>query len=389
MSNRKDNKGRKFRSNEGQRKDGAYYYRYIDGFKNRKTVYANTLKELREKEDEIQQALRDGVLSSSNLTVLELAQQYVAMRESAVRCKTHQWHEGVLRKLKADPFSTTKIQDVTFIMAKQWMSSRAQLGESRYIINNLKNVLHPAFQMALEDGLVAHNPFEFRLDRIIPPGKKKNREVSQADFDRLMEFVKSSPTYSKYYDMFYVLAETGIRAGEVCGLIVDDVDFQNHCIHVVRQVQQTPNRGLFIEYPKSNSGIRDIPMDSELEQRMEKIIAQPRSTIKVDGVGGFLFTRKNGNPMMSGFVSNIFERAVAAYNADHPDPLPTITPHMFRHKFCSDLVTAGVNIKTAQYVMGHSRVDLTLNVYAHVNYSEITKDFLGARKRIGTKMVQN
>lgn len=387
MSNRKDNKGRQFKPNEGQRKAVSYYYRYIDGFKNRKTIYANSLKELREKEEDIQQAIRGGILSGSNLTVLELAQRYVEMREGAVRCKTHQWHESVLRKLVAEPFSTTKIQNVTFIMAKQWMSGRAQVGDSRYIINNLKNVLHPAFQMALEDGLVAYNPFDFRLDQITSAPQKKNREVSQEDFDRLMEFVRISPTYSRYYDMFYVLAETGIRAGELCGLTVDDVDLQNHCIHIRRQVQQAPDRGLFIEYPKSSSGIRDIPMSPEFEQRMREIASKPHDTVSVDGVRGFLFTRKNGNPLMSGFVSNILERAVAAYNAVNPNPLPTITPHMFRHKFCSDLIAAGVNIKTAQYVMGHSRVDLTLNVYTHVNYSDVTKDFLDARERIGVKMV--
>ncbi len=53
----------------------------------------------------------------------------------------------------------------------------------------------------------------------------------------------------------------------------------------------------------------------------------------------------------------------------HPDnPLPHITPHVFRHTFCTNIANAGMDIKTLQYVMGHSDVGVTLNVYTHASY---------------------
>ena len=45
-----------------------------------------------------------------------------------------------------------------------------------------------------------------------------------------------------------------------------------------------------------------------------------------------------------------------------------ITPHVFRHTFCTNMANAGMDIKTLQYVMGHSDVGVTLNVYTHASY---------------------
>lgn len=57
------------------------------------------------------------------------------------------------------------------------------------------------------------------------------------------------------------------------------------------------------------------------------------------------------------------------YRKLYPDaPLPHITPHVFRHTFCTNMANAGMDIKALQYVMGHSDASITLNVYAHASY---------------------
>ena len=53
MAKRKDSKGKVLEKGESQRKDGSYMYRWTDISGKRKTVYANTLNELREKELDI------------------------------------------------------------------------------------------------------------------------------------------------------------------------------------------------------------------------------------------------------------------------------------------------------------------------------------------------
>ena len=66
--------------------------------------------------------------------------------------------------------------------------------------------------------------------------------------------------------------------------------------------------------------------------------------------------------------------------------LPHITPHVFRHTFCTNLANAGMDAKTLQYLMGHSEAGVTLNVYTHANYDKAAEqlrnvaDFGSARR---------
>jgi site-specific recombinase XerD len=48
-----------------------------------------------------------------------------------------------------------------------------------------------------------------------------------------------------------------------------------------------------------------------------------------------------------------------------------VTSHMLRHTYCSKLIAAGVDIKTVQYLMGHSDLQLTMQIYAHVTSKSI------------------
>ena len=56
--------------------------------------------------------------------------------------------------------------------------------------------------------------------------------------------------------------------------------------------------------------------------------------------------------------------------------LPQITPRVFRYTFCSEMEQAGMNVKALQYLMGHASPDVTLDVYAHVDYDSVEQSFL-------------
>ena len=69
-------------------------------------------------------------------------------------------------------------------------------------------------------------------------------------------------------------------------------------------------------------------------------------------------------------IENELRWAMKKYRKLHPDkPLPHITPHVFRHTFCTNYANAGMDIKNLQYLMGHSDAGVTLNVYTHASYS--------------------
>lgn len=63
--------------------------------------------------------------------------------------------------------------------------------------------------------------------------------------------------------------------------------------------------------------------------------------------------------------------AMKKYQKLHPEhPLPHITSHVFRHTFCPNMANAGMNVKTPQYLMGHSNVGFTLNTYTYASYNQ-------------------
>ena len=63
------------------------------------------------------------------------------------------------------------------------------------------------------------------------------------------------------------------------------------------------------------------------------------------------------------------EQAMKKYKKLHPDKtLPHITPHVFRHTFCTNMANAGMDIRNLQYVMGYSDAGVTRNVYTHASF---------------------
>ena len=94
-----------------------------------------------------------------------------------------------------------------------------------------------------------------------------------------------------------------------------------------------------------------------------------KTEIVVDGYGSFLLLDKDDKPKVALHIENEMRWAMKKYKKLHPDkPLPHITPHVFRHTFCTNMASAGMDIKNLQYVMGHSDVGVTLNVYTHASY---------------------
>lgn len=95
---------------------------------------------------------------------------------------------------------------------------------------------------------------------------------------------------------------------------------------------------------------------------------KPKVEMIVDGYTGFLFLDKNGKSKVVLHFEHQMKRAVEKYNNTHDEPLPKITPHVFHHTFCTNMARVGMDVKSLQYLMGHSDVTVTLNVYTHIGY---------------------
>lgn len=226
--------------------------------------------------------------------------------------------------------------------------------------------------MAYNEDIIRKNPFDFKLSDVVPNDSQKRIAMTEEQQKIWMDFIRENKIYSKCYDEFVVLLGTGMRVSEFCGLTKNDLDFENRRIWVDHQLIRDRNGKYYVEKTKTECGCRFIPMTEKVYQSLKNILAhrkRVKTEITVDGYSGFLLLDKNGNPKVALHIENEMKWAMKKYKTLYPDkPLPHITPHVFRHTFCTNMANAGMDIKTLQYVMGHSDISMTLSVYTHTRY---------------------
>ena len=200
------------------------------------------------------------------------------------------------------------------------------------------------------------------------------RDAISREQERLfLKFVQEDRHFSRYYEGIFILFKTGLRISEFCGLTKSNLDFKEHRITIDHQLQRTRNMEYVIEAPKTDAGVRFVPMTQEVEQCFHSILSKrqaPKVEPLIDGHSGFLYLDKNGMPMVALHWEKYFEHIVEKYNKIYKDEMPKITPHVCRHTFCSNMAKSGMNPKTLQYIMGHSDISVTLNTYSHVGFED-------------------
>ena len=92
------------------------------------------------------------------------------------------------------------------------------------------------------------------------------------------------------------------------------------------------------------------------------------------GYSGFLFYDDNGIPLVAMHWQHRFNHMVGRYNDIYRMQLPNITPHVCRHTYCSNMAKSGMNPKTLQYLMGHSDISVTMNVYTHIGFDDAEEE---------------
>lgn len=370
---RKDPKGRVLKEGESYRKsDNLYMYRYRDMRRKTKAVYAKDLRTLRKKERVIKKQIDDGIdYSAGEITVIELVEKYIALKEG-VRYNTRVGYNFVLNLLKKEDFGYRKIGTVKPSDSQKWFIKLHKDGKGYSTLASVRGVLKPAFQMAYEEDAIRKNPFDFMITKYVPNDSKRREALNESEQKIWMDFIRNDKTYCKYYDEFAALLGTGMRVSEFCGLTRKDLDFENRRINVDHQLVRDRHCNYYVEKTKTECGRRSIPMTDEVYEALQSILKNRpklKTEMMVDGYSGFILIDKMMKPKVAQHIENECRWAMKKYNKLHPDrPLPKITPHVYRHTFCTNMVNAGMDIKALQYIMGHSEIDVTLNIYTHMNY---------------------
>lgn len=394
---RKDKKGRNLHIGEVQLADGRYRFKYVDIDGQERCIYSNRLEHtdatpmgkrrmpaLREMEMQVQADLFDHILShGGNISVLTLVKKYIETKVG-VRESTKIGYGTVVRMLEKDPFGKKRIDKVRISDAKLWLIKlQQQDGRSYSSIHNIRGVLRPAFQLAMDDDLIRKNPFSFPLVDVVVNDSVRRDAITHKQERNFLKFVREDQHFKRYYDGIYILFKTGMRISEFCGLTIKDINFKEHTINIDHQLQKKGRIGYYIEEPKTESGVRVIPMSKDVEDCFRRIVRNrkpPKVEPMIDGYTGFLYFDKDGSVMHALHWEHYFKHIVEKYNSIYVEKMPKITPHICRHTYCSHMATAGMNPKTLQYLMGHADISVTLNTYTHVNLEDVQEEV----KRLGS-----
>ncbi len=363
---RKDKKGRRLKDGESQRKDGRYQFRYTDVDGERKCLYDLSLESLREKEKEVAVKLSQGVSYFGEKTLFsEFAEKLFALKRTWKE-STRITMERNLNIIKKASLYTAPISKIKMTDCKEYLISLHDDGYSYSIIETVFLIMKETFELACDDDALLKNPCRFKLRNIISNNKKKVTALSPEQEKSLFTFLENDTYGHRQLDIFTVLIGTGLRISEFAALTIQDVDFERNILHVNKQTLRVTGAVKITEL-KTDAGYRDIPLTADVKQALENLL-EKRNGIKkdvmIDGYVGFLSVTRNGRPRTHAEYADAFRNIMKRYNEKSDVTIERCTPHTLRHTFCTKCIASGADIKTVQYLMGHSDAGTTLNTYA-------------------------
>lgn len=233
-------------------------------------------------------------------------------------------------------------------------------GLSTKTINHYHTFLHSVLQVAYKKGSVTMNVAE----RATPPTVNK-KEAEFFEIEEILQIREALEKYPlKYRVMICLLADTGIRRGELFGIRKSVINFERQEILIDENIQWVKEDGLFADTPKGKES-RTISISDEMGTLLKYYLKEQNKTKLMMGIPdfnpkGYLFIQDNGSVMNPSSLNLWMKKFETAEN------LPHIYPHKFRHSQASILFASGIDVVTVAGRLGHAQNSTTTNIYGHV-----------------------
>lgn len=394
---RYDKKHRLLKTGETERSDGYYTYRWTSRNGKRHSVTTSKLEELREKEKEIMRDASDGIRTDAqNVTVNDLFELWKHLKRG-LKDNTFQNYCYMYEQFVEDDLGKLLISRLKRSDVKKFYNKMAdERGLKIATIDNIHTVLHQVLQLAVEDNYIRQNVSDNLLKELKQSHTfedEHKRALTIPEQELFLRFLSNEKSqYHHWHPIFTVMVGTGMRVGEICGLRWDDIDLENGIIdvnHTLVYYNHRDENGCYfnIHTPKTKAGNRQIPMTEEVKAAfMEERRCQEsnglRCKVMVDGYTNFIFINRFGNLQHQGTLNKAIRRIVRDCNdmqlfkgRKNPVLLPNFSCHSLRHTFTTRLVESGVNIKVIQELCGHTRSDVTLDIYTTVTKELKMREF--------------
>ena len=330
-----------------------------------RSVTGKTQKEVSKKLKEATAAIDSGTYMAPNkMTVGEWLDIWEKEYLGGVKPSTLYSYKAVVRNHLKPNLGAIRLEELTTHTIQSFyngLSDPEKTGHplSPKTVKNVHGVLHKALQKAVSNGYIRFNPAnECELPQRV---KKDIQPLDEKQITAFLKAIKGNP----YEDLFLVTLFTGMREGEVCGLLWDCVDLKKGTILVNKQLQYIrSSHGKYRMVPTKNSKGRTVTVAPFVVSTLHRVKhRQTENRLRYADCwqdSGFVFTDELGCHLSPQNVYREFKRVVATIGT------PNTRFHDLRHSYAVAAIRSGDDIKTVQENLGHATAAFTLDVYGHV-----------------------
>ena len=348
-----------------KREDGRWEGRIVVGHKENgdsifRYIYADTQKELTVKlRQNIDLYQGIDLTEQSRMTLAEWLERWLAQMSATLRPSTLEHYRKDMENHVVPQLGAKSLAQVTAADLRKLYDTLKRcgrknprpgqsLGLSGTTVHNIHATLHQALRAAVEQGLIPRNP----ADEVEPPKitRQPMKILNEKQLDTFMEAIKADPIW---HDFFYTELTTGLRLGEICGLMWTDFDGKAGVLQISRTLHKEKGGRLVAGDTKTYAGTRKIvlpPSTAQLLRDRKKNSFSPwifHDPIRPEA------------PMNPKSAYHQLKKLLAQTG------LPNIRFHDLRHTFSSHALASGVDAKTLSGILGHTKASFTLDTYTH------------------------
>jgi integrase len=364
-----------------QRKDGRWEARVTVGFDDdgkqiRRSFYGDTREDVAVERDKALLSVRAGTyIPPTKITVGQWMGVFLEVYvRPSVRETTYGQYESVTRvhivpALGKDKLRDLQPKDVQRFLNDEFSGAATGRALSARSVEVIYTVLHSALKQAVLEGIVARNVADYVR---LPKGPAKEMKVlTRDDMLRLMETAMGD----RFGPAIITLLSTGLRVGELIALQWSNVDLQAGTLSVTKNATRVSNgtghTKIVIGDPKTKSGKRVVT----IPEPILPILQQWRRQLAEERLAAGPHWQ-DGNLAFPGYMGAMLDRSNVRRRLQRlcrEAGIEYINVHGLRHTFATRMIEEDVSARTVQEMLGHSRVEMTLNKYVHVLSDEKRK----------------
>ena len=364
-----------------KRPDGRYATSAIIGYDEngkpkRKVIYGSTIMELDKKVAEFKSLQNKGiVIDDGGMTVQQWSEKWLELYKADKAYNTYMMYKRTVDNHITPNLGTIRLSALKTHHIQELLNTIIQDGHHRTAELVKITLTQIVKQAILEEYIYKDVTLGLSLPKKIKPEKRALTDAEKT-------FIQNADLNLKERAFIDLLYYTGIRRGEALALMVSDIDFVNKKVKINKNLVMKDRNSEVKQSPKTYAGNRQIPIPNKLLQSLKEYMCKNKSV--------YLFTMENGEFMTNAafrkFWNDILKKFNSAAGGYNPKPgrrtitLETpmrliasdITPHMFRHTYATNLYYAGIDIKTAQTLLGHSSIQMTMDIYTHLDNDKLS-----------------